>query len=120
VNPYSWDIFAGSLVALVLLAAALRIIVPQFTAVYAQLKVQLPSLTASLLKLSGAACRHPIVLGAIVVLVPWRLGRFSGRSASLARVILLLLALITLGWMMAALFLPLTGLLLEGNGARRP
>ncbi len=115
---YQWDLSIAAFVFLLLIAAVVVVLVPKFSVVYSQVKIPVPYMTQMLLGLSQVACRHLWLVGIILILVPWGLGRLKGRIASIASLVLPVVGIVTLAWMVVMLFLPTIGEL-EGIGSKQ-
>jgi hypothetical protein len=117
-KPRSWGIALGGAIYLVVTTFILLQIVPRFDEVYRQVKIPLPSATEALLALSRAACACPLLVYALILIVPASLCRLSPKKAALAEVLMPVALVLVLGWIVVALFLPLIGTL-EGIGPRQ-
>ncbi len=104
-----WTNVIGSFLWLILTLFALVRLVPRFSEVYVQVKIQLPPMTKILLGLSRLFEGHLWIGVVLLILLPTASGLFRGRWARFASFLLLVGGCGTWAWMMVALFLPLIG-----------
>jgi hypothetical protein len=117
-RKWDWRLSVSSILGLVPIIAALVLIVPEFDRVYRQVKVQMPDSTMALLEISNAMCQYLWLVGIGVALFSYDIGRWTGRKAKLARVLIPVLTIVVGLWMFVALFSPLL-CLDHGIGPRR-
>jgi len=103
-----WKLPVTALLCFGLTAAVLMKIVPRFAEVFSQVRVPMPALTLGLLGISRFCCAYPILVALIATGVPASIHVWHPRAVRIARVALPILFFILWGWMIVALFLPLT------------
>jgi hypothetical protein len=81
-------------------------------------KVPMPSLTLTIVRISAFLRVHPVLFAALVTGLPASIHLWQPRAVSIGRIAIPLLFFVMWAWMVVGLFLPLIGTL-EGIGQRR-
>jgi len=102
----AFEIFLG----LTMVAWILVVLAPKFEEVYRQAKVPMSGSLLTIISLSQTVSEDLWVLAAGMFLMSWDAGRWVGRKASIARVLVPIVTLLIAGWMVCSLFLPLLNL----------
>ena len=114
--PRPKDLTMGTFVGLAVTFALLIGLVPKFMAVFGQVKVRVPTMTALLFDLSSELVAEPWLAAVLLVSMTGSVAQLRGRQVSVARAVMPWVLVAIWLWILVALFGPLTGLL---EGVRR-